>query len=237
MNFAAAADQLRRQEIVRLSQYVTPAVEALRSLTPGPFREQIALMVERLGHTVHNNPTTAALVTTKQGQKYIIACATPSDPGPTGMRDIARLHDAVIAQGAQRGIYVTTRYFTPDAKDYAAGMPTVIQLVDGAKLAQSLEKSSVGAALPSRYKAMCHVCGEVVEHNLDHGRSLPCINGHLVAPTIARAALVRERRPTPPVVRNQYRDVSPKAQRRPQIRAHNHKVRGRAIKHQRGSGS
>ena len=72
MNFAAAADQLRRQEIARLSQYVTPAVEALRSLTPGPFREQIALMVERLGHTVHNNPTAAALVTTKQGQKYII---------------------------------------------------------------------------------------------------------------------------------------------------------------------
>jgi hypothetical protein len=127
------------------------------------------------------------------------------------MRDVARLHDAVIAQGAQRGIYVTTRTFTADAKDYAASMPTVIQLVDGAKLAQSLEKSSVGAALPSRYKAMCHVCGAIVEHNLDHGKSLPCINGHLVAPTIARAALVRQRRPAPPVVRSQYRDMSPKA--------------------------
>ena len=90
MNFTAAADQLRRQEIARLSQYVTPAVEALRSLTPSPYREQIALMVERLGHTVHNNPTAAVLVTTKQGQKYIIACATPSDPGPNGMRDIAQ---------------------------------------------------------------------------------------------------------------------------------------------------
>ena len=144
------------------------------------------------------------------------------------MRDIARLHDAVIAQGAQRGIYVTTRNFTPDAKDYAASMPSVIQLVDGAK--QSLEKSSAGTALPSRYKAMCHACGEIVEHNLDHGASLPCTNGHLVAPTIARAALVRDRRPAPPVVRSQYRDMSPKAQRRRQIRAHNHKVRARAIK-------
>ena len=140
------------------------------------------------------------------------------------------LHDAVIAQNAQRGIYVTTRNFTRDAEDYAAGMPAVIQLVDGAKLAQSLEMSNAGAVLPNRYKAMCHVCGEIVEHNLDHGTSLPCTNGHLVAPTIARAALVRERRPAPPAVRSQYRDMSPKAQRRRQIRAHNHKVRARAIK-------
>jgi hypothetical protein len=236
MNFAAAADQLRRQEIARLSQYVTPPVEALRSLTPGPFREQIALMVERLGHTVQNNPTAADLITAKQGEKYIIACATPSDPAPTAMRDVARLHDVVIAQGAQRGIYVTTRNFTPEAQDYAASMPAVIQLVDGAKLAQSLKKSNVGATLPSRYKAMCHVCGEVVEHNLDHGTPLPCVNGHLVAPTIARAALVRERHPVPPAAaRSQYRDMSPKAQRRRQIRHHNHKVRGRAIKQQRGS--
>jgi len=52
-----------------------------------------------------------------------------------------------------------------------------------------------------------------------------------------RAALVRERRPAPPAVRSQYRDMSLKAQRRRQIRAHNHKVRGRVIKSQRGSGS
>lgn len=148
------------------------------------------------------------------------------------------LHDAVIAQNAQRGIYVTTRNFTRDAEDYAAGMPAVIQLVDGAKLAQSLEMSNAGAVLPNRYKAMCHVCGEIVQHNLDHGTSLPCINGHLVAPTIARAALVRERHPAPPpIARSQYRDMSPKTQRRRQIRAHNHKVRARAIKQTRGSGS
>jgi hypothetical protein len=234
VNFAPAADQLRRQEIARLMQYVTPPVEALRSLTPGPFRELIADMVERLGHTVINNPTAPNLVTTKDGRKYIIACATPSDPAPAGTREIGRLHDTVITANAQRGIYVTTRSFTPDAQDYAKTAP--IDLVDGAKLAQSLERSNAGATLPSSYKAMCHQCGALVQHNLDTGEALPCINGHMVTPTIARATIERPRHPRQPEPSqpSQWRDMSPKAQRRRQIRAHNHKVRARAIKQQRG---
>jgi restriction endonuclease Mrr len=118
MNFADAANQLRRQEIARLSQYAPTPVEALRSLTPGPFRERIAEVVERLGHTVTSNPTAAELVTIKDAAKHIIMCATPSDPAPTGTREIVRSHDIVIAANARRGIYVTTRTFTAEAREY-----------------------------------------------------------------------------------------------------------------------
>jgi hypothetical protein len=52
MNFAAAADQLRRQELPRLAATITPTLEAMRTLTPAPFREQIALMMERLDHPI-----------------------------------------------------------------------------------------------------------------------------------------------------------------------------------------
>jgi hypothetical protein len=38
-----AAAELRRQEFARLAAAVTPTLEALRSLTPGPFREQTDL--------------------------------------------------------------------------------------------------------------------------------------------------------------------------------------------------
>jgi len=48
MNFAAALDQLRRQEYARLAAMITPTA---------PFREQIALMMERLGHTIITDPT------------------------------------------------------------------------------------------------------------------------------------------------------------------------------------
>src|SRR5215468_7134582 len=84
MNYAAAAEELRRQEITRLSQYVAPPVETLRSLTPGPFRERIALMLDRLGYTIENNPTAAELVVTRDGNKAMVICAMPSDPHPTG---------------------------------------------------------------------------------------------------------------------------------------------------------
>jgi hypothetical protein len=50
--------------------------------------------------------------------------------------------------------------------------------------------------LPASYKAMCCECGELVQHRLDRDEALPCGNGQLVAPTIARAALVPFRPPT-----------------------------------------
>jgi hypothetical protein len=157
-DFAAAADALRRQELARLADAVTPPLEALRSLTPAPFRFEIALMVERLGHTVVTEPGAPNLVTVKDGRKFIIACATPADSEPAGTGDLARLHDAVIAASAQSGIYVTTRSFTADARAYAASMP-ILQLVDGKKLVESLKRSKHGAVLPATYKAMCRHAG------------------------------------------------------------------------------
>jgi hypothetical protein len=63
-SFAAAAAELRRQEIARLSAAVTPTLEALQSLTPAPFRVQTAAMMERLGHTLANDPSAAQFVVT-----------------------------------------------------------------------------------------------------------------------------------------------------------------------------
>jgi hypothetical protein len=112
-NFAAAADELRRQEIARLSDALTPRIEALRSMTPQAFRATVALMLERFGHTIISNPEAPELVTSKAGQKFITACARPADLTPTGTRDLARLHDAVVAVNAQRGFFITARSPSP----------------------------------------------------------------------------------------------------------------------------
>src|ERR1700761_7244429 len=106
-NFPAAADELRRQEFARLSAAVTPRPEAFRSMTADAFRTEIALMLERLGHSVVSS--VSDIVTTKQGRKYITACATPTDHTPTKAPALRRLHDAVIAGNAARGFYVTPR--------------------------------------------------------------------------------------------------------------------------------
>jgi hypothetical protein len=235
--FAAAAE-LRRQEFARLADAVTPRLEALRSMTPAAFRSEIALMLERLGHTIITDPTAPDLVTTKAGRKYITACAHPANRAPTQTREIARLHDTVVAANAERGFFVTARSFTPDAEHYAATAP--IDLVDGAMLVRSMNRSKKGVVLPQTYKAMCRQCGDIVEHRLDGDEAVPCRNGHRVPPTIARAALVPPRQQQPAAADHQappqhgprakLRNMSPKAQRRRAIRAHNHQVRARAIR-------
>jgi hypothetical protein len=237
-NFTAAAAELRQQEFARLSAAVTPRIEAFRSMTADEFRNEIAQMLERLGHTLIT--VTHDIVTTKESRKYVTACATPTDRDPTKAPALRRLHQAVVAHSAARGFYVTPRSFTPEAEHYAESAP--INLVDGAMLIRSMHRSRKGLQLPTDYKAMCGQCGGIVRHQLDKDEALPCYNGHLVAPSIARAELVPYR-PEPPQPGSaapaakpgfiiKPRIMTPKAQRRRAIKAHNRKLQARAIKQQ-----
>jgi hypothetical protein len=235
-NFPAAADELRRQELSRLSAAVTPRIEAFRSMTGDAFRTEIVLILERLGHTVVSSVTD--IVTTKQGRKYVTACATPTEQTPTKAPALRRLHDAVIAANSARGFYVTPRGFTPEAEHYAASAP--IDLVDGALLIRSMHRSRKGMLLPTSYQAMCCQCGDIVQHRLDQGEALSCRNAHLVAPTIARAMLVPYRAPLAqpgaaasapkPARVIKPLNMSLKAQRRRKIRTHNNQMRARVSK-------
>src|SRR5262245_28712507 len=105
---------------------VTPRIAAFCLMREG-FRDQTALMMERLSHEIIT--VSPWLVTVKEGRKCVTACANPADLAPVKMPAIARLHDAVVEAGAYKGIYVTPRSFTPDAQHYAEHAP--IQLVDG----------------------------------------------------------------------------------------------------------
>jgi restriction endonuclease len=236
--FARAADELRQQEFARLMDAVTPRIEALRSMTPAAFRNEIAMMLERLGHTLITDPAASELVSTKEGRKFITACANSADPAPTMIPALQRLHDRIVAASAAAGFYVTARTFTDQAHQYAETAP--IHLVDGELLTRSMNRSKKGVRLPQIYKAMCRQCGDVIQHRLDQARALPCGNGHLVAPTIARAALVPRRQPPPPAAVTakpayapKWRNNSPKAKIKRQMRAHNHEVRARALRQQR----
>jgi hypothetical protein len=234
MNFSVAAEELRRQEFARLSAAVTPRIEAFRSMTRDAFRNEVAQMLERLGHVLISS--VSDLVTQKGGRKYITACATPTDQTPTKTPALRRLHDAVIAANAARGFYATPRGFTPEAEYYAASAP--IDLVDGRLLIRSMHRSRKGFAWIPIYKVMCCQCGDTVQHRLDKDQALPCRNGHLVAPTIARASLIPFRPPAPepgaggaakPAVVIKPRNMSLKAQIRRKIAAHNRQVRARAM--------
>ena len=241
MNFAIAAAQLRQREFARLSATVAPRIEALRSSTLSAFRNEIALMLERLGHVIIT--TAPELVTTKAGRKYMTMCANPLEAAPTKSPAVARLHAAIVRANAAGGFYVTPRSFTPDAEHYAASMP-MISLVDGELLNRSMQRSLRGVALPQTYRAMCCQCGETVQHRLDKAHAIACGNGHLVPATIARDSLVKPRQPTPAAPPDakpkpapkliKFRNMHPKAQIKRRMRAHNSQVARARQQHDSG---
>jgi hypothetical protein len=228
MNIAAAAAELRLQEIARLKDALVPRLEALRSMTVPAFRNVIAEMLKRFGHEIETDPNARFLVTTKAGRKFMTACATPTDLIPTGTRDLAHLHDAVIAANAQRGFFITARSFTDQAEKFAESAP--LDLIDGARLVKALNQSKKHVLLPQTYKAMCRQCGGIVEHRIDRDQdeARPCGNGHPVAPTIARAMLLP---PRPAAIGSgSTKDPSPRPYSRREIRAHNAKYEARMMK-------
>jgi Restriction endonuclease len=144
-------------------------------MTPPAFRIIVAAVLGRFGHEIVTDPSAPDLVTTKAGRKFITACATPADPTPAGMRDIARLHDAGIAANAERGFFITARSFAAGAEQYAESAP--IDLIDGMRLAKALNRSRKHILLPQIYKAMCGQCGGIAQYRLGDDRAWPCATG------------------------------------------------------------
>ncbi len=226
VSFAVAADALHTQEFTRLAAAVVPTVDALRCLTGQQIRARVATMLERLGHELLTPEIAANLVTTKDSKKYVVAFASMTDLAPTPLGDLTRLHSAVVAAGAAAGFFITPRGFTHDAEAYAATAP--LKLVDGPKLVASIKRSMEGVTLPDTYQAMCHQCGEIVRHTLTGTEAVPCINGHPVAPTIARAALVMRKQEGGSTGSRTY--TPPRRYSRQEVRAHNAKYQSRMRK-------
>jgi hypothetical protein len=228
MNLAAEADALRQQEIARLSDAIVPRLDAMRRMTPQTFRALIADMPHRFGHEIVTDPIAPDLITAKAGKKFITQCAAPTEWRPAATRQLADLHDAVIAANAARGFFITLHSFTHAAAQYAASAP--LDLFDAKRLVKALNQSRKHVPMPQTYKAMCRQCGEIVQHRLDREQdeARPCGNGHLVAPTIARAMLVP---PRPPAnVAGSIKAPAPRPYTRREINAHNHRYEARMMK-------
>ncbi|MFL9935414.1 restriction endonuclease [Paraburkholderia sp. RL18-103-BIB-C] len=217
-DFARAADQLRQEEFARLSRAIVPTVESLRLLHGPELRGLVVSVLDRSGYEVQTAPDAGNLVTTKDEKKYLVAIAPRNSSASIPVRDLMRLHDAVIEANAAEGFFVTTRGFTPDAEAYAATAP--LKLMDGRKLVISIQRSMQGITMPDTYRAMCRQCGNIVSHHLDRAEARTCSNGHVVAPTIAQAVLIG-RKQEGGSLGSPYTEPRPYSRR--EVRAHNAK--------------
>src|SRR4051794_26837169 len=173
-SFDVPAGELREREFTRLASAVVPTVEALRSLTGRQMRARVTTMLEQLGYEILTPETSTDLVAIKDGNKYVIAFASPTDLALTPAGHLARLHSAVVAHNATAGFFITPRGFTRDAETYAKTTP--LKLVDGPKLIASIKRSMQGVTMPESYNVMYRQCGEIVKHRLDRGDAIPCRN-------------------------------------------------------------
>ena len=168
-------------------------------------------------------------MTTKNGKKFVTACAPPAQITPTGMNDLGPLHQAVLNTNAERGFFITTRSFTEQAEKFAE--TTLLDLIDGKRLIKILNQSKKHVLMPQTYKAMCCQCGDIVQHRLDRDqdKAQPCANGHMVPPTIARAMLLPPR-PADWKPGDEANKPAPRIHTRREVRAHMAKYEARMMK-------
>jgi len=72
--------------------------------------------------------------------------------GTVGRPEIQKFAGALQGKQANKGIFITTSYFSNDAKGYADSINTKIVLIDGAYLAQLMMEHNVGVSTTETYK-------------------------------------------------------------------------------------
>jgi restriction system protein len=90
------------------------------------------------------------LVLYRQGRKVVVQCKRWK-AAQVGVSLIREFYGVIVADKAERGVFVTTGTFTPDAIDFARGKP--LELIDGERLAEL-----VAGVHPDRSAATAPTC-------------------------------------------------------------------------------
>lgn len=74
------------------------------------------------------------------------------DGNTVGRRDVQQFAGALQGQRANKGIFLTTSKFTPEAHEYVSKIGSKIVLIDGEQLAQLMIDHNVGVSLSTSYE-------------------------------------------------------------------------------------
>ena len=72
--------------------------------------------------------------------------------GVVGRPDIMRFVGALAGQRANKGVFITTSWFTQEARDYAASSQYKVVLIDGARLADLMIEHDLGVSVAATYQ-------------------------------------------------------------------------------------
>ena len=137
-------------------------LETLRELSWQDFERLVGEAYRRDGYVVEEVGGSAPdggvdLVLYRQGSRVIVQCKRWKS-AQVGVTLIREFFGVTVAEKADRGIFVTTGSFTPDAIDFAHGKP--IELVDGPRLADLVKGVQPGKTIATPPAVpVCPKCG------------------------------------------------------------------------------
>lgn len=72
--------------------------------------------------------------------------------GSVGRPEIQKFAGALLGQKAKKGIFITTSFFTSDAKAYVENIDAKIILIDGARLTELMIENNLGVSIQNTYE-------------------------------------------------------------------------------------
>jgi restriction system protein len=143
-------------------------IETIRALSWPEFENLVGEAYRRQGYAVEETGGGGAdggvdLILRKGSEKTVVQCKRWRER-QVGVNVVRELYGVMVAEGAVRGIIVSSGTFTPDATTFASGKS--LTLVDGPALevlVGSVQKATIPAAMPPPAAAnstACPTCGK-----------------------------------------------------------------------------
>lgn len=143
-------------------------IESIRALSWREFEHLVGEAYHRQGYVVEETGGGGAdggvdLTLRKGSEKTVVQCKRWRER-QVGVNVVRELYGVMVAEGAVRGIIVSSGTFTPDAMAFASGKS--LTLVDGPALETlvgSVQKSAIPTAMPpppSTNSTACPTCGQ-----------------------------------------------------------------------------
>ncbi len=126
--------------------------QRLERLTPEQFERLCIRLLEQMGliiNSFHSNKRGQIDITAVNpqpitGGEYIVHCLLAPPDEPINSTRIIALSDTVRAEGASKGIFITTGFFSEEVPKLVEGPP--LELINGQRLRQILGEQRISLA-------------------------------------------------------------------------------------------
>jgi len=178
-NIRLSANELKRDEIDRITNMLSPKLDRIDSLNSDDFKKVVVSLYSNhdfeLIELVSNSHNDVILVDGPNSRLFEVKKWDSNRK--LGRSQLQKFSSVMKEKLINKGVFVTNDYFSHTAYEYS--IENNIELVDGAILIWLLNELEPEQDM--FFKIMCLECGETVDFPIDYrGRTLICKNGHAV---------------------------------------------------------